>query len=321
MPFKAHPAPSSWLEERRLLADVKAGKEGALQTFAREHAARLHRLALELAPDTGSADQLLDAALLHALSWSPVRREDQPLGPWLCEVLLSRWRALSPARPQTEPAGELPRRPVADWSSLASDPEARDKLASALAGAGKSLPPHLRSTWMLCDVLGLALAEAGQALDLAAGLAKGRLHRARLILREELAATAARLGAGEGGPGPGGAGEAGAAAPSPLRGRSSGMECGDFAARLRAGAGGELTDTRQNDWEAHRRACGDCGALHRTYARVIDLARRAAAPDPPTGDLAARVAEIAARARAAAVPAEDTPPHGETPGGTAPAAS
>jgi RNA polymerase sigma-70 factor (ECF subfamily) len=303
MPFKPSPAPPAWLAECRLLAELKAGKERALARFTAEQMPGLQRLAVALAASDEAADRLLDTALTTAVQWSSTRREDQPLGPWLWGLMLSAARERKPAPLPPEPVGELPQRPVRDWSGGAADPAARAALQATLMASGRQLPRHLHVTWLLADVLGLPAAEIAAVIDLSPGAVKGRLHRARLILREALATQqAAPPNTTPPAPAP-----VSMAAAAPEAG-PGGMSCADFSSRLRAGLTGELATGRQAAWEAHRAGCGDCGALAGTYGLTVELARRTDEPPLPAAEtLAARVTAALARARQAAVVVESPP--------------
>jgi RNA polymerase sigma-70 factor, ECF subfamily len=75
------------------------------------------------------------------------------------------------------------------------DAETRRALEDAVA----SLPPSLRAAFLLRDVEGLSTSEAAEVLSVTDTNLKVRLHRARLLLREQLSAfVAGRKGRREG---------------------------------------------------------------------------------------------------------------------------
>ena len=64
------------------------------------------------------------------------------------------------------------------------------ELGEALDAAVRDLPPDYRIVWLMRDVEGLSTEETAEALDLGVSNVKMRLHRARLALRQKLAAFA-----------------------------------------------------------------------------------------------------------------------------------
>jgi RNA polymerase sigma-70 factor (ECF subfamily) len=82
---------------------------------------------------------------------------------------------------------------MAEIPTAVPGPEAQvsdRELARALEHAIDSLPPAFRSVFMLRDVEGLSTAETAESLDLTEQTTKTRLHRARGLLRDHLAARA-----------------------------------------------------------------------------------------------------------------------------------
>jgi RNA polymerase sigma-70 factor (ECF subfamily) len=77
--------------------------------------------------------------------------------------------------------------PIVDWSTELDDRAVQSELQSALTLALQELPDHYRAVTILRDVEGLSIAEVAHCLDITAGTAKSRAHRARLLLRRHLA--------------------------------------------------------------------------------------------------------------------------------------
>jgi len=71
-----------------------------------------------------------------------------------------------------------------NWSpeAMLADEEAKQELQKAI----QSLPSSLKVVFLLRDVEELSTDEAAEALGISAGAIKVRLHRARLVLREQL---------------------------------------------------------------------------------------------------------------------------------------
>ena len=84
-PSKVRPG---WQDERRLMVEVKAEDEKALERFTRDHGATLYRLAFRLVGDEERALQIMTSALTSAFKRAAFRREEQELGPWLAGFIL-----------------------------------------------------------------------------------------------------------------------------------------------------------------------------------------------------------------------------------------
>lgn len=76
---------------------------------------------------------------------------------------------------------------VVDWSSRLDDPAVVAEVRSALEEGIARPPDESRIVVFLRDVEGLSNEETADALGLTVAAVKSRLHRARLVLRQELA--------------------------------------------------------------------------------------------------------------------------------------
>jgi RNA polymerase sigma-70 factor (ECF subfamily) len=79
-------------------------------------------------------------------------------------------------------------RPVADWSELPEDRLLSAERRRVLEQAIDALPPDYKAVVVLRDVEGLSNPEVAEVLGATVLAVKSRLHRARLALRERLAA-------------------------------------------------------------------------------------------------------------------------------------
>jgi RNA polymerase sigma-70 factor (ECF subfamily) len=88
----------------------------------------------------------------------------------------------------SDPDGETRPRDFADWSGLPEDQLLDQEGRRALDEAVQRLPDSLRLVFVLRDVQGLSIKETAEALGLTEVNVKTRLLRARMRLREHLAA-------------------------------------------------------------------------------------------------------------------------------------
>lgn len=170
------------------------------------HLPRLFRIGMRLTHQPCESQDLVQEALAKA--WANWHRFEQSgsLGAWLSRILIntfiSRHRhqkvvETTAARPDIlghlyDPARlEEADAPEGTWHSR----HFSDEVLAALA----ALPTHYRQVVELVDVQGLAYKEAADELGCPLGTVMSRLHRARKLLREQLAdyATGYGLGGGE----------------------------------------------------------------------------------------------------------------------------
>ena len=161
---------------------------------------RVYRLAMRITGDVRDAEEVAQDALWAASRKIDTFRGDAAFGSWVYRITANAayqkrrgrrveragvsWDDLRPAR---EPA-----HPGLDWSPRLGDPLFQAELQSALCAAIDELPAAHRATFVLHDVEGLSSAEIAAALQTTSGAVKSQVHRARLFLRDRLAAYATR---------------------------------------------------------------------------------------------------------------------------------
>ena len=177
-------------EDRRLVARFLATRsdEAFLRLYDR-HTPVLYRFAARLAGGTGSESaEIVQEAWVRALSQLEGFRWGSSLGTWLCGIVLNRTRELRRgderdrrivALVEREPRAAAP--PEAAWSR-------------AVEHAIRELPDGYREILLLHDVEGYTHDEIARHFGIVAGTSKSQLHRARLALREALAAKGASHG-------------------------------------------------------------------------------------------------------------------------------
>jgi RNA polymerase sigma-70 factor (ECF subfamily) len=191
-------AGAATLDEIACLEAMRRGDPACLGGFFEAWGDRLYRLALRLTGDPATAEDVVQEAFLKLMRGADRIEGRSGLATWLYRVAynasldrLRERRALlqlpedehDAPLPQPTVLAPLPRSPEA----LLRDAETRQALEQAIA----ELPHAQRAAFLLRDVEGLTTAEAAEALGLSEANLKVRLHRARLRLRERLAAFAA----------------------------------------------------------------------------------------------------------------------------------
>lgn len=148
---------------------------------------RLRRFARTLTRSVPEADDLVQEACLRALSRADQWDRSQPLDRWLFRITRNLW--ISEIRKRTVRVGEgvVP----AEESSELITQETGEAgvIAGELGQQVAALPGELSSVLLAVSVEGYSYAEAAELFDIPLGTVMSRVHRARRMLGEKLAAT------------------------------------------------------------------------------------------------------------------------------------
>ena len=191
-----------------LLEALRRRAPDAAERLIATYGDRAYRLAIGITGSTLDAEEVVQDAL-----WSVIRKIDSfrgasAFGSWLYRIVANaayqKLRGRSSRRAEVSLEDVLPSShedsraaPIADWSSSLDDPSRSTELRLALTEAIGELPPDYRTALLLHDVEGLGNAEVAGALRLTVANVKSRVHRARLFVRQRLAAAMAAPPAGE----------------------------------------------------------------------------------------------------------------------------
>jgi len=167
-----------------------------IPALLQEHGGKIYGLSLRLCGDQSKAEDLVQETFLQAYrKWHQFEGRSQP-STWLYTIAarlcqrMQRKRAHEPARVlsldmgSTFSAGTVPDIPSDD-----DDPQRirmRSELQEHLEQAIVQLPTTYRMPLILKDILGFSVRDVAEVLGLKESTVKTRLHRARLVLREEL---------------------------------------------------------------------------------------------------------------------------------------
>jgi RNA polymerase sigma-70 factor, ECF subfamily len=184
--------------DQNLIERLRARDHSAVSDLESRYAPRIRQLALRYVRNEEDADEVVQDVLFKVYQKIEAFRGDAALSSWIYRITfntaMSRLRAGKATRGEVElvrvePAGSdgVQTPDVADWSSLGDDEVLRGELRERLRKALAMLPPIYRVPVLLRDVHGLTTEEASAALRVKDQTLKSRLHRGRMILREELA--------------------------------------------------------------------------------------------------------------------------------------
>jgi RNA polymerase sigma-70 factor (ECF subfamily) len=179
------------------LQKLQAGDQEEFARLVDAHSARIYRLGLRMLGNAQDAEEVLQNTFLNAMLNIARFEGRSSLETWLHRIAaneaLMLIRRLRPQASLDEESasdsnGETRPRDFADWSGLPEDQLLDQEGRRALDEAVQTLPDALRLVFVLRDVQGLSIKETAEALSLTEVNVKTRLLRARMRLREHLAA-------------------------------------------------------------------------------------------------------------------------------------
>ena len=189
-----------WTTDQGLLERLRAGDEDALVEVADAYGAKIYQLAFRYMRNREDAEEVAQDVLYKVFRKVHAFRGDAALSSWIYRITfntaMSRLRthraerAADVERDRTAAArsqGEVPApRHPADWSHMPDEELMRRQLREAVAHALPRLPEIYRIPVVLRDIEGLSTEEASTRLRVKDQTLKSRLHRGRVMLRQQL---------------------------------------------------------------------------------------------------------------------------------------
>ena len=185
--------------DAELVARLKQGDREALAGLLRRYQGKVYRLAMNMTRSPQDAEEVTQDVFLAVYRKIGEFDGRAAFSTWLYRVASNaalmklRGRRSEPhlsieeEGPAFAPDGHHAR-PVADWSELPEDRLLSAERRRVLGQAIEALPPDYKAVVVLRDIEGLSNQEVAEVLGATVLAVKSRLHRARLALRERLAA-------------------------------------------------------------------------------------------------------------------------------------
>ena len=184
-----------------LLASLRRGEGGALKALAERHGPTIYRLAFGITRNRADAEEVLQDVLLTLANRCASFEGRSALGSWIYRIATN--AALNKRRGkrselETSLEDLLPTFQsdghragdrtylLADWSQNPEEEFLSSERRRVLEQALDSLPDHYRVVLVLRDVEGFSNDEVSTLLGEPVSSVKSRLHRARMVLREQL---------------------------------------------------------------------------------------------------------------------------------------
>ena len=165
-------ASDEWLAGR-----AARGDHAAFEQLVLRYQDRLYTLALRVTLNDADAHDCVQDGFISAWRAMERFRGDARFSTWMYRIVLRKaYDVLDRRKRQATPTDEVP------GTAVEAQLDSRLDLDAALA----ALEPDFRAVAVACDVLGLSMEDAGEALGLPAGTVKSRLYRARARLAEQL---------------------------------------------------------------------------------------------------------------------------------------
>ena len=156
----------------------------------------MYQLAFRYLKNREDAEEVAQDVLLKVYQKIDAFRGDAALSSWIYRITfnaaMSRLREfkqnlpVAPDLVHDNEAAQPVTREVVDWSPLADEEVFRAEMRRTLVRALRGLPVLYRAPVILRDVQGLSTEEASAILHVKEQTLKSRLHRGRLMLREQL---------------------------------------------------------------------------------------------------------------------------------------
>jgi len=252
--------------DQELLEQARGGDRAAIERLLERHQRRVFRFGMKMCGEEEDAKDVLQETLIAAARGIRDFRGASSVSTWLYTIARSfcikRHRTSKFAPAQVESLEERSRevQTMADASRGPEDAAVGSQVRAALQTAIGSLEPMYREVLVLRDVEGLSAPEVAEVLGLSVEAVKSRLHRARVAVREQVAAV---LGTPEPAPAP-------AAKPCPEI-----VEL--FSRRLE----GEISGAVCAEIEEHVKACEPCRVRCDSLRATLSLCSQSGEEVPP----------------------------------------
>jgi RNA polymerase sigma-70 factor, ECF subfamily len=188
-------------DDRALLDRAVAGDVGALEALMSRHSGRVYRLAYGITRNQADAEEIVQDVFLTLVRKGAGFEGHSALTSWMYRVTTN--VALNKRRGKRRELevsleGHLPTYSedghragdrsyvLADWSSTPEQTHLSAEARKILENAIDGLPDHYRAVLILRDVEELSNEEVAAIVNDSLSSVKSRLHRARMVLREQL---------------------------------------------------------------------------------------------------------------------------------------
>jgi RNA polymerase sigma-70 factor, ECF subfamily len=192
-----NPLQSGATREQELIASVQQGQHELFYLLVRPYERRVYAAAFAILRNEHDAEDAVQEAMLKAFANIAKFRAEARFSTWLIQItvneaLMRRRRErtvqMEAIDNQREDESGYAPRDFADWREIPSEALERKEVRQHLAAALAALDHKYREVFVLRDMEHLNIQETAEALGISTASVKTRLLRARLMLRDLLAA-------------------------------------------------------------------------------------------------------------------------------------
>ena len=183
--------------EQQLIASVQQGRRELFYELVRPYERRIYAAALAILRNEADAEDVCQEAMLKAFAHIQQFRAEARFSTWLIQItvneaLMRRRRdrtvVMEGLAEHPDEEGNYTPGDFADWREIPSEALERKEVRQRLAEALAMLDRKYREVFMMRDMEHLNIQETAEALGISTASVKTRLLRARLMLRDLLAA-------------------------------------------------------------------------------------------------------------------------------------
>ena len=172
------------MDDRELIARVRAGESAAERALYEAHVDRVSRLSYRMAGDDDLARDFTQETFIRAFERLDTFRGESALSTWLHSIATTvALNGLRKVKRFRKREADIEEADAVTASRARAEPDLKQRLAHAI----DALPEGYRTVFLLHDVEGYTHEEIGAALAIESGTSKAQLSRARAKLRIALA--------------------------------------------------------------------------------------------------------------------------------------
>ncbi len=182
----------------KLVQAAQGGDKRAFAQLVEKYEQRVYNLARKMMRDQQDAEDVLQETFISVYRNLQNFHGDSSFSTWLYRIatnasLMKLRGRKAPALSLDEPVetesgdGAMPRE-IVDWGITPEEALLSTEIREQMDVAVEALPEPLRAVFVLRDIEGLSVQETSDVLGISVPNVKTRLHRARMMLRENLSA-------------------------------------------------------------------------------------------------------------------------------------
>jgi RNA polymerase sigma-70 factor (ECF subfamily) len=197
IPAVNNPGNAVGAREQDMISQVQGGRHELFYELVRPYERRVYAAALAILRNEADAEDAAQEAMLKAFANIRQFRAEARFSTWLIQItvneaLMRRRRertvVMEGMDDRRDEEGEYRPRDFADWREIPSEALERKEIRQRLTQALGALDRKYREVFVLRDMEHLNIQETAEALGISVASVKTRLLRARLMLRDLLAA-------------------------------------------------------------------------------------------------------------------------------------